>query len=81
MTGLTDSNLNFERIQSTLGASIKTREGALDNTMKSPDFGSDIGSMLKFNMDMAYWSSTVNATAGIIKEIGDAMKSVVQKAA
>jgi Type III secretion needle MxiH, YscF, SsaG, EprI, PscF, EscF len=74
------SQVNFDKILDTAGKGMSSREAALMSRVSEPDFGSDIQSLVRTQVDMTLWSVSVSATQGLVKEIGDAMKSVVQKA-
>lgn len=76
----TSSTFNPSSVLSTLGGAISKRQSNIEASMSDPNFGTDPAGILKLNVEVAYWSVSIGSTANVIKEIGDAMKSAVQKA-
>jgi hypothetical protein len=62
-----------------MGKLVNSRESSIKDTLSDPNFGDDLGQVMKLGYSVAVWSCTVNSTQNLIKELSDTLKSVVQK--
>lgn len=73
------SNADFDRVTQSLGRVASNREASIMNRINSPGFGNNISELIALQVDTSLWTVSVGATQNLVKEIGDAMKSVIQK--
>lgn len=70
---------NFDAVIGTLGKTADSRSANIMSKISSPNFGSNISELVSLQVDTAMWTVSVGATQNLVKEISDAMKSVIQK--
>lgn len=74
-----NQTVNFDSIASSLGKTANRFESSLMSKMSDPNLGNNIGDLMMVNVEMNKWSVVVGITVNLNKEIGEAMKSAIQK--
>lgn len=73
------SNIDFDRVTRSLGSVSSSREAKILAKLNDPNFGQNISELIALQVDTSLWTVSVGATQNLVKEISDAMKSVIQK--
>lgn len=69
------SSFDLDTVSSTLGKSLQTTEGDLDNFMQTMD-PNNMDDILQLQMYMIQWETTVQTTSSVYKGIGDTLKGI-----
>lgn len=75
------SGLTFDSINSSIAQVTTTREAALKQTISGLGESPTTSDMLKMQQEIQQWSMFTQIQSTIVKELSDAMKGVIQKAA
>jgi len=75
------SGFTFRSIGDTVGKVTANREVALQTTLKELGDSPSTFDMLKVQQEMQQWSMFTQIQSTVIKELSDALKGVIQKAA
>lgn len=75
------SGLTFDSINSSIAQVTTTREAALKQTIGGLGESPSTSDMLKMQQEIQQWSMFTQIQSTIVKELSDAMKGVIQKAA
>lgn len=78
---MTTGGLTFTAINSTIAEATRTRETKLRETISTLGDSASTGDMLKMQQEVQQWSMFTQIQSTIVKELSDAMKGVIQKAA
>ena len=70
--------VNFEQINSTLGAKFQESQSQLESAMKNVDLSKPEG-MWEMQKSMQKWSMSIQLQSTMVKELGDALKGIIQK--
>lgn len=73
------SNMDFDRVTQSLGKTAASREASIMTKINTPGFGNNISELIALQVETSLWTVCVGATQNVVKDIGDAMKSVIQK--
>jgi type III secretion protein F len=71
-------SVNFDQIQSTLGGKFRESSSSLEQAMSKVDLSKPEG-MWEMQKSMQKWSMSIQLQSTMIKEMGDALKGVIQK--
>lgn len=74
-----NGEMDFKSVSGSLGKIAASRESSIMAKINSPEFGSSVADLMALQVETTLWSVTVGANQNIIKDIGDAMKSIIQK--
>jgi type III secretion protein F len=80
---ITAGGLTFDSINSSVGSALSTRETELKDLIASTNGkagGPDTTDLLLMQQGLTRWSMTTQIQTTMVKELGDAMKGVIQKA-
>lgn len=77
------SGLTFNDISSSMGKASASVESSLRNKITSIQNSENVTSadMLSLQADMQQWTMMTQIQSTVVKELGDTMKGVIQKAA
>lgn len=75
------SGINFDFINSSVAQVTTRREAALKDTISSLGDSPSTGAMLNMQQEIQQWTMFTQIQSTIVKEVSDAMKGVIQKAA
>lgn len=75
------NGINFDTISSTLGTVGMNREVELRNTISGLKENASTLDLLKLQQQMQQWTMFTQIQSTVVKEVADAMKGVIQKAA
>lgn len=78
---LSSGGLSFTSIGNTLGQITTAREAELQRNIAGLDASARPEDLLNLQVSMQQWSMFTQLQSTIVKELGDALKGVVQKAA
>ena len=75
------NGLTFNSISSTIAQVTASREASLKTTISEMGDSPSTGDMLKMQQEVQQWSMFTQIQSTIVKEVSEAMKGVIQKAA
>ena len=75
------NGINFDTISSTLGVVGTRRESELRDMIAGLKENASTLDLLKLQQQMQQWTMFTQIQSTVVKEVGDAMKGVIQKAA
>jgi len=78
MSGINSGNFNYGAVGSTLGQGTQAAESNMRNFAGTMDTSST-ADMIRMQTMTQQWSVAVNLESNLVKTIGDALKSIVQK--
>ena len=78
---LSTGGLSFGSIGNTLAQVTSSRESALQSTISGLGEIATTADLLNLQVQMQQWSMFTQIQSTVVKELGDALKGVVQKAA
>jgi len=78
MSGINGGNFNYGAVGSTMGQATKAAESSIRDFARTMDTSSS-ADMIRMQTMTQQWSVAVNLESNLIKTIGDALKSIVQK--
>ena len=78
---MADTGLNFNVIKEKISGNTATYETNLKANIDGIGANPTTADMLKLQFDIQQWSVMTNLQSTITKELGDTLKSVIQKAA
>lgn len=76
----TSSGLNFDYINSSIATIVKNRESALQTQISSLGESPSTADLLTLQQQIQQWSMTTQIQSTLVKEVSDALKSIIQKA-
>ncbi|WJF89325.1 EscF/YscF/HrpA family type III secretion system needle major subunit [Paraburkholderia bonniea] len=74
------NSLNIDGFAAMIGTSVDSAEADLQSTLNALGKSPTEGDLLKAQQKLQTWSMDVSMDATVIKEIGDTLKGVIQKA-
>ncbi|WP_159910913.1 EscF/YscF/HrpA family type III secretion system needle major subunit [Pantoea sp. 18069] len=75
------TGLTFNAISSTIAQVTSSREASLKATLSEMGDSPSTADMLKMQQEVQQWSMFTQIQSTIVKELSDALKGVIQKAA
>ncbi|MBB6562925.1 type III secretion protein F [Acidovorax soli] len=75
------AGINFNNLNNTLGKVSQAREAELQNTITSMDDSATTTDLLRLQQQIQQWTMFTQIQSTVVKEVADAMKGVIQKAA
>lgn len=75
------NGLTFNSISSTIAQVTASREAALKTSLSEMGDSPSTGDMLKMQQEVQQWSMFTQIQSTIVKELAEALKGVIQKAA
>ena len=75
------SGLTFDAITSSIGSVLQAREADLRNRIGSLSDNATTGDLLVLQQQIQQWTMLTQIQSTIVKEVGDALKGIVQKSA
>lgn len=75
------AGINFNTLNSTLGKVSQTREAELQTTITGMDDSATTTDLLRLQQQIQQWTMFTQIQSTVVKEVADAMKGVIQKAA
>lgn len=75
------NGLTFNSISSTIAQVTASREASLKTTISEMGDSPSTGDMLKMQQEVQQWSMFTQIQSTIVKELAEALKGVIQKAA
>ncbi|MCA0326656.1 MAG: EscF/YscF/HrpA family type III secretion system needle major subunit [Proteobacteria bacterium] len=77
----TSTGINFSMLSSTIGSVLTTSEGNLRDRISNLGENPTQTELLMMQADLQKWSMLIQLQSTITKELGDALKGIIQKAA
>ena len=78
---LTTGGITFNSINNSISTVTSRREADLQNTISSLGDSPSTGELLTLQQQVQQWTMFTQIQSTVVKEVGDAMKGVIQKAA
>lgn len=76
----TTSGITMDFLDDTVMKSIQTQEDTLKTSIQQSGNNPTTADLLVLQQGVTRWSMTVQIQSTLVKELGDAMKGVIQKA-
>lgn len=70
--------LTFDSINNTIGQTLEVQQSELENFTSSMD-PTDTADLLKMQQMMQEWTMLMELQSTLVKDIGDALKGIIQK--
>ena len=71
--------LTFNSISSTISQVAASREASLKKTLSEMGDSPSTGDLLKVQQEVQQWSMFTQIQSTLVKEVGDILKSIIQK--
>ncbi len=80
MSGFSSTSISFDYINSTVNNAVTSKEGDLKNTISEMGDSPTTQDLLMLQQQTQQWTLMTQIQSTVVKEVGDAMKGVIQKA-
>jgi len=80
MSGFSSTSITFDYINSTVNTAVTAKEGDLKAVISDMGDAPSTQDLLKLQQQTQQWTLMTQIQSTVVKEVGDAMKGVIQKA-
>ncbi len=80
MSAFSASSITFDYINNTVNRAVTTKEGNLMNVVTDMGDAPTTQDLLMLQQQVTQWTMFTQVQSTLVKEVGDAMKGVIQKA-